>query len=84
MKLSQFKKQLKLGQIYTAYNHIDEKHLGIREVSKIQTNAVVFKRQDGKESWLFFPKAADFRSIDGNTFQVYENEKLILTYRRQI
>ncbi len=84
MNLNQFKKQITIGQIYTAYNHVMDTFLGIREISIIQTNAVAFKTQEGKNSWLYFPKAKDFRSIDGNTFQIYEDDTLVLTYRRQL
>lgn len=41
----------------------------LREVAKVQSNGIGFKRPDKDElSWLYFPKAAHFRDdVDGFT-----------------
>lgn len=50
-----------------------------RTVSRVQTNAVAFLKADGKESWLTYPKAADF-AVENDAAVIYQNGKKILTY----
>lgn len=79
--LSQFKKALVLGSKWHMVYHLDfdhrnpdgsivfrDKDNGVRDVSIVQTNAVAFRRPDGKDSWLHFGKASEWR---------FENEKAI-------
>lgn len=51
-----------------------------REVSRVQTNAVAFRKPDGRESWLFWPKAAFFRVENGAAVIVNDDGKMILKY----
>ena len=45
---------------------------GVREIGKVQTNAVAFVRPDGKLSWLWWPKAKDVQ-VEENAFTVLQN-----------
>ena len=38
-----------------------DKDTGVREIGKVQTNAVAFVKADGKLSWLWWPKAKDVK-----------------------
>ena len=55
---------------------------GVREVTKVQSNAVAFKTltPDGSigNSWLYFPKASEVEYID-NTF-TFDDGYFKLTY----
>lgn len=79
--LAEFKRKLQVGSKWQALNHIDQKDLGIREVSKVQTNAVAFKMPNGRDSWLYFPKAKDLK-VEGDSFTVLEDGTPILTYKK--
>lgn len=46
--------------------------LGVREIGKVQGNAVAFLKADGKLSWLWWPKAKDVK-VEGNSFTVLRN-----------
>mgnify|MGYP007050167286 FL=1 len=46
--------------------------LGVREVGKVQGNAVAFLKADGKLSWLWWPKAKDMR-VEGNMFTILQD-----------
>ena len=81
--LAEFKRTIQVGQVWSAYNHPMNKNLGPRKVKTVQSNACSFETVRG-ESWLQYPKAKDFRPINDNTFQIYENETLILTYKREL
>ena len=35
----------------------------------------------GDTTWLYYPKAKDFRAVDENTAEIWEDDTLILTYR---
>lgn len=48
------------------------KDLGVREVGKVQGNAVAFLKPDGKLSWLWWPKAKDVQ-VEENAFTVLQN-----------
>ena len=53
--------------------------LGVREIGKVQKNAVAFLRADGKLSWLWWPKAKDVK-VEENTFTLLQNGKPKLKY----
>lgn len=57
--LADFKRALVLGSKWRAYNEYCG-DLGIREVEKLQKESVCFKTEQGKTSWLQFPKATEF------------------------
>ena len=44
----------------------------MREIGKVQGNAVAFLKADGKLSWLWWPKAKDVK-VAGNSFTVLQN-----------
>lgn len=66
--LSQFKKALTVGSRWK----LEAEWLGEqpeeRIVEVVQTNAVAFRRPNGKLSWLYFDKAADWEFKDGSAF----------------
>lgn len=85
--LSDFKKRLSPG-VKLATEHAKLGQLGIREVSRVQTNAFTLlteKNGEMVESWCQFPKAAEFAILDKDTVQIYwgsgVNRELILTYK---
>ena len=51
---------------------------GVREVGKVQGNAVAFLKPDGKLSWLWWPKAKDVQ-VEENAFTVLQNGCLLYT-----
>jgi hypothetical protein len=53
----------------------------VRTISRSQTNAITFTMESGRESWLYWPKAADVRIDDENSFSILENGKPIISYR---
>ena len=76
-----FKRELTLGSLWSAFNHLDNKHLGLRAVSVVQTNSIAFKTDRG-DSWIQF--TGDIVNPAPGTFEVYEGDTLILTYQKQI
>lgn len=78
--LADFKRKIKPGQQWDAFNHLDNRSLGIRKVKTVQTNSFSFETSKG-ESWCEFPKAKDFNIVDENTVQIIEDGILILTYK---
>jgi hypothetical protein len=52
-----------------------------RTVSVVQTVAIAFTMPDGRFSWLHWPKAAEFRSADNDTFSILEDGDVLMTYR---
>lgn len=81
MKLSEAKRLIKVGQSWHAYNIPLKKDMGIRKVKRVQTNAITFEQPDGRESWLHWPKAKDFSSVDGYSFSIWEDGERVLNYK---
>lgn len=87
--LADFKRRLKVGQKLHTFNNLMGKDMGIRELSIVQSNAFAFKTQkhDGTivNSWCHYPKVKDFKVIDENTIQIWEENEniriLVLTYK---
>ena len=52
---------------------------GVREIGKVQTNAVAFVRPDGKLSWLWWPKAKDVQ-VEGDSFTILTDGQPLLRY----
>lgn len=82
--LSEFKRKLTPGSTWHCFHHGygtpgTEKDMGTREVSIVQSNAVAFKMPNGKESWLYFPKASELEK-NGNSFVVLSDGKPLLSY----
>ena len=68
--LADFKRALVLGSKWSAYNE-QCGELGIREVEKVQKESVAFKNEQGKISWLQFPKASEFGVNSNGEAQIY-------------
>lgn len=69
-----------MGQKWHTFHNLHNKDMGIRPIKRIQSNAITFATEKG-ESYLWYPKAKDFKFPDDRTVQVYENEVLMLTYK---
>ncbi len=72
--LADFKRALKIGSMWEGFNHYYKTSLGIREVSKVQSNSFAFKTiKEGVESnsWANFPKAKDIQFKDDGTVDIY-------------
>ena len=85
--LSDFKKRLSPG-VKLATEHAKLGQLGVREVSRVQTNAFTLltdKNGEMVESWCYFPKTSEFEVLDKDTALIYwgsgVHKELILTYR---
>lgn len=61
-------------------------NIGIREVSVIRSYAVAFKtlQPDGTyiDSYLVLPKAKDCKFINEKEVEIYQNNQLILTFKK--
>ena len=85
--LAAFKRELTIGSKWQAFYIPTTTDLGIREVEIVQSNAVAFKKNDGKISWLQFPKASEYNFEDG-WVQIYFPEtyfkpkELVLIYKK--
>ncbi len=87
--LADFKRALTLGSKWEAYNHYYKASLGVREVSKVQSNSFAFKRvSDNGESvnsWCDFPKAKDIKFREDGTVEIYSEwcggYQLLLSYK---
>jgi hypothetical protein len=84
--LADLKRAMAIGTEWHCFNHIYNGDMGTRSIVRKKTNSVAFKtvRRDGKEveSWVHFPKASDMNFPDESTAEIYEDGKLILTYRK--
>ena len=83
--LADFKRALKVGTKWEAYNYIYDRSLGIREVAKVDTVKVGFKSAMGI-SYCDFPKASMIK-FNGDTVEIYgtwaNNETILkLSYRQ--
>jgi len=85
--MAEFKRMLQVGTKWHTYHHGLGKDMGIREVSKVQTNAVAFKTEKGN-SWLYFPKAKNLKVNSrayalGDSFTILTDEgEPLLTYQK--
>lgn len=90
--LSDFKRLMVLGAKVRVTWHYEIRILGNtgntvlpvppteeRHVSVVQSNGIAFRRPDGRDSWLYWPKAADFKVEEGKACFYSEGKKL-LTY----
>lgn len=51
-----------------------------REVRRFQSNGMFLLKPDGRESWLDFPKASQFRS-DDDGFTIFEDGEIAAQYK---
>ena len=71
--LADVKRKMTLGSKWRCVRLFEGgKDLGVREVGKVQGNAVAFLKPDGKLSWLWWPKAKDVQ-VEENAFTVLQN-----------
>lgn len=78
--LADVKRKMTLGskwQCVRIFNNNED--LGVREIGKVQTNAVAFLKPDGKLSWLWWPKSKDMQ-INGNSFTILHGGRPHLRY----
>ncbi len=82
---AQLKRDIKEGtSIKTISNAIKpELNNQVRVVGKTQGNAIAFTREDGKLSWLWWPKASCVE-YDGDTFKIYEEPKPYNNFTRTL
>lgn len=59
---AQLKRDLQIGvKVKTLYNYCKPERIGeIRPISQVQTNAIAFKKEDGRDSWLWWEKASQY------------------------
>lgn len=89
--LADFKRALRVGSKWEGFNHYYQSSLGVREVSKVQSNSFAFKIVDDKgeerNSWCDFPKAKDIKFKEDGTVEIYkewcDGYQLLLTYKEQ-
>jgi hypothetical protein len=72
--ISEFKKNLAVGDSVHCYNHIQKKDMGIRKVSIVQTNSFALATPQAgsnevKDSWCDYPKASMVK-IEDNVLTV--------------
>nr|DAN44288.1 MAG TPA: hypothetical protein [Bacteriophage sp.] len=78
--LADVKRKMTLGSKWRCVRLFEGgKDLGVREVGKVQGNAVAFLKPDGKLSWLWWPKAKDVQ-VEENAFTVLQNGEPKLKY----
>jgi len=82
---SQLKKDLKVGvTVRTIRNNCKPEMTGeIRTISKVQTNAIAFKRSDGKDSWLWWGKANNYE-YENNNIKVYDEPSKYNDFKRTL
>ena len=82
--LAQFKRALTIGSVWQAYHydsHGNKSPLGERPVSIKQSNAIAFRTNEGKDSWMHFDKAENYEFKDDKVFiywpecKVYDKPK---------
>ena len=71
--LADVKRKMTLGSKWHCVRVFNNnENIGVREIGKVQTNAVAFLKPDGKLSWLWWPKAKDVQ-VEGNSFTILQN-----------
>lgn len=71
--LADVKRRMTLGSKWRCVQLFEGgKDLGVREVGKVQSDAVAFLKADGKLSWLWWPKAKDVQ-VEDDTFTIFQN-----------
>lgn len=71
--LADVKRKMALGsKWYCVRVFNNNEDMGVREIGKVQSNAVAFLKPDGKLSWLWWPKAKDVQ-VEGNSFTILQN-----------
>ena len=83
---NQMKKDLHVGvKVKTIHNFIKpEKDGAVREIAKVQTNAIAFKDNTPSGlSWLWFAKAGNYEYED-NIIKVYDDPASYNNYQRTL
>lgn len=81
--LADLKRALSVGSKWQGFHHFQNRDLGVREVSKVQSKAVAFATPGG-DSWLEFPKASQVKfDADGNGFTLVNDQgQAVLSYKQ--
>lgn len=78
--LADVKRKMTLGSKWHSVQLFEGgQDLGVREIGKVQTNAVAFLKADGKLSWLWWPKAMDVK-VEENSFTILQDGVPTLKY----
>lgn len=82
---AQLKRDIKEGTIIKTVNNFCKPEMSgqIRKVGKVQSNAIAFTREDGKLSWIWWPKATCIE-YDGDTFKVYSEPKEYNNFTKEL
>lgn len=71
--LADVKRKMTLGSKWHCVRVFNNnENMGVREIGKVQSNAVAFLKPDGKLSWFWWPKAKDVQ-VEGNSFTILQN-----------
>lgn len=71
--LADVKRKMTLGSKWHCVRVFsNNENMGVREIGKVQSNAVAFLKPDGKLSWLWWPKAKDVQ-VEGDSFTILQN-----------
>lgn len=70
---AQLQRDMHLGvKVKTITNNCKPENNGeVREISKVQTNAIAFRRADGKDSWMWWDKKHNTFEYDNNILKVF-------------
>jgi hypothetical protein len=79
--LADFKRSLIVGSKWLVCNGRMQR---IQTVLRVQSNAVVFLREPGVESWLHFPKASEFGINSNGEAEIYYREDLLNYQPREV
>ena len=77
--LADVKRKMTLGTKWHCVRVSDNEDMGIREIGKVQKNAIAFHRLDGELSWLWWPKAKDVQ-VQGDSFTILKDGEPTLRY----
>lgn len=77
--LADVKRKMTLGSKWRCVRLFNNEDIGVREIGKVQTNAVAFLKPDGKLSWLWWPKAKEVQA-EGDNVVILKEGKPFLKY----
>jgi len=82
---AQLKRDIQEGiTIKTVTNNCKPEMSGqVRKVGKVQSNAIAFLRDDGKLSWIWWPKA-NCVEYEENTFKIYDEPREYNNFTREL
>jgi hypothetical protein len=83
--VADIKRKMTIGSKWHTMHHgyyptFEEKDLGIRVVSIIQSNSYAFRTPDGSNSWGNWPKKSEVIFHDNDSFTILQDSNKLLTY----